>query len=139
MPVDIYSGESVPPRHTIPHYHGDQVRVIFVVSALIIIVAQSTGAELQLSTTGAVFLATALVITAGITNPTLNWIHWVNAIIATINTLLFGTTVVGNYRVGNGVLDVSFIFLEALALLSLIALYLTTRTIRGKLIKQQLR
>ncbi|KKW40286.1 MAG: hypothetical protein UY89_C0003G0030 [Parcubacteria group bacterium GW2011_GWA1_54_9] len=40
---------SVPPRREIPHYHGDETRVIFVVSAIVLIVAQSTGADLPLS------------------------------------------------------------------------------------------
>lgn len=128
-------GESIPPRRKIPHYHGDEVRVIFVISAFVLIVAQSTGADLPLSTIGAVLSATILVIAAGITNSLLHWIHWVNALLAIIGTLLFGSTVVGNYRAGENFFDPSFIFLETLALLSLIALYLTTRTIRGKLIK----
>ncbi|MFA6969379.1 MAG: hypothetical protein WC217_02145, partial [Candidatus Paceibacterota bacterium] len=72
-----------------------------------------------------------LVIAAGITNPDEGWIHWLNAIIAVWGTLLFGMTAVSRYRLGAHILDSSFIYVEALALLSLIALYLTTRTIRG--------
>ncbi|MBI4065587.1 hypothetical protein HY412_00125 [Candidatus Kaiserbacteria bacterium] len=139
MTFEGKGGESVPQRHRIPHYHGDQVRVIFVISALVIIVAQSTGADLPLSTVGAVASATMLVIAAGITNSALHWIHWINAFLAILGTLLFGSTVVGNYRAGSGFFDPSFIFLETLALLSLIALYLTTRTIRGKLIQSNSR
>lgn len=135
MTFEGSGGEGIPQRRVIPHYHGNQVRVIFVIGALVIIVAQSTGADLPLSTFGAVVSATTLVIAAGITNPALHWIHWLNALIAVTGTLLFGSTVVGNYRSGASFSDPSFIFLEALALLSLIALYLTTRTIRGKLIR----
>lgn len=121
----------VPPRHEIPHYHGDAVRGLFVVGALVLIVAQSTGAELPLSTTGAVMSAVILVIAAGITNPAQEWIHWLNAFLAIIGTLLFGTAAVAHYRAGLSFFDSSFVFIEALMLLSLIALYLTTRTIRG--------
>ena len=135
MTFEGSGGDSVPQRRIIPHYHGDQVRVIFVIGALVIIVAQSTGADLPLSTVGAVVSATMLVIAAGITNPLLHWIHWLNEFLAITGTLLFGSTVVRNYRAGASFFDPSFIFLEALALLSLIALYLTTRTIRGKLIR----
>ncbi|MDE2021975.1 MAG: hypothetical protein KGI71_03670, partial [Patescibacteria group bacterium] len=53
------------------------------------------------------------------------------AILAITGTLLFGTTAVEHYRAGMSLLDPSFIYVEALALLSLFALYLTTRTIRG--------
>jgi len=124
-------GTSVPPHHEIPHYHGNNTRVLFVVGAIVLTVAQSTGANLPLSTAGAVISAVVLVVTAGITNPAQGWIHWLNAFIAVWGTLLFGMTAVEHYRAGASVFDVSFLYIEALALLSLIALYLTTRTIRG--------
>ena len=131
-------GESIPRPRDIPHYHGDSVRALFVVGALVLIVAQSTGAELPLSSTGAVFSAVILVVTAGITNPKVGWIHWVNALIAVWGTILFGTSAVEHYRAGSGFFDTSFIYIEALAIVSLIALYFTTRTIRGILQRQKL-
>lgn len=123
--------EYVPIRRDIPHYHGDEVRIIFVVSAVVLIFAQSTGGDLPLSTTGAVVSAVLLVIAAGITNPAQNGIHWVNAAIAILGTLVFGINAIHNFRAGVNVFDLSFIYAEALALLSLLALYYTTRTIRG--------
>lgn len=131
MTYEGNGGENVPPRREIPHYHGDSVRVIFFVSAILIIVAQSTGTNLPLSTFGAVATAVLLVVAAGITNPAQFWIHWLNAIFALVGTLLFGTTAVGQYRAGVSAFDPSFLNVEALALLSLVALYFTTRTIRG--------
>lgn len=124
-------GTRVPPHREIPHYHGDNVRVIFVVSAVVLIVAQSTGAELPLSTTAAVIGAILLVILAGITNPAQGWIHWANEFIAMFGVLLFGTSAIDHYRAGLSVFDSSFAYIETLALLSLIALYFTTRTVRG--------
>lgn len=124
-------GTSVPPLREIPHYHGDSTRILFVVSAIVLIVAQSTGADLPLSTTGAVISAVLLVVVAGITNPEQGWIHWANAFIAVCGTFIFGMAAVGQYRLGTSLFDVSFLYTETLALLSLIALYLTTRTVRG--------
>lgn len=124
-------GISVPPHHVIPHYHGDAVRVLFVASAVVLIVAKSIGAELPLSTFGTVAAAVVLVVAAGITNPAQFGIHWFNAFLAIAGTLLFGTAAIGNYRAGISISDPSFIFVEALSLLSLIALYYTTATIRG--------
>lgn len=129
------AGSSVPPRHEIPHYHGDGVRIIFVVIAVVLIVAQSTKAELPFSTLGAVVSAMILVIAAGITTPAVSWIHWVNALLSILGTLIFGTSSVEHYRAGVSFFDPSFTYLETLSLLSLIALYLTTRTIRGKLLR----
>lgn len=124
------SGESHSLRD-IPHYHGDGVRILFVVGAMILIVAQSTGASLPLSSFGTVLAAVFLVIAAGITNPMQYEIHWVNALLSIAGTVLFGTTAVESYRTGINVFDSSFLYVEALALISLLALYFTTRTIRG--------
>jgi hypothetical protein len=138
MPIDPEGGEIVPQHRSQPHYHGDEVRDLFLVSALIIIFAKSTGAELPLSTTGAVASAALLVIAAGISNPKQVWIHWFNALLAVIGTLLFGRAAVAHYSVpGANLVEPSFIYVEALALLSLIALFFTTRTIRGILLHQR--
>lgn len=128
-------GEGVPPHREIPHYHGDGVRALFVASAVLLIVAKSTGAELPLSTFGTVVAAVVLVVAAGITNPAQRGIHWLNATLAVIGTILFGRAAVNHYSTGTSFFDTSFLFIEALALLSLVALYFTTRTIRG--IKQR--
>lgn len=139
MSEDGNGGESIPRLRELSHYHGDSVRALFVMSALILVVAQSMGAELPLSTGGAVLAGVLLVITAGITNPDAKWIHWVNAFLAVWGTLLFGNSAVAHYRAGFGMLDSSFVYIEALAILFLVALYLTTRTIRGLLQKPKLR
>lgn len=137
--MDGSEGELFAPHRDIPHYHGDAVRGLFVFSAIVLIVAQSTGSNLPLSTVGAVLAAIILVVAAGITSPRQHWIHWVNALIAVWGTLLFGTAAVNHYREGFGLLDPSFVYTEALALLSLSALYFTTRTIRGFLLRPKLR
>lgn len=128
-------GMSVPRKRDIPHYHGDEVRALFLVGAVVTIFAQSTGADLPLSTGAAVVGAAALVIAAGITNPNQVWIHWVNGALALFGTLLFGRTAVNHYREGLSALDSSFIYVEALAFISLVALYFTTRTLRGILLR----
>lgn len=132
---DTGIGTNVPPRREIPHYHGGGVRALFVASAVLIIVAKSTGAEFPLSTFGTVVAAVVLVVAAGITNPAQRGIHWFNAALAITGTLLFGRAAVNHYSTRTNFFDTSFLFIEALALLSLVALYFTTRTIRG--IKQR--
>ncbi len=129
--VDSGGGQHVPHRHEIPHYHGDNMRMIFVVAAILLIIAQSTGADLPLSARGTIVAAIMLVVAAGITNPAQGWIHWFNALLAIAGTLRFGMAAIERYQSGVSFSDHSFLFIEALALLSLIALYFTTRTIRG--------
>lgn len=123
--------EGIPRRRRIPHYHGDAVRGLFVISAVVLIIARSTGADLPLSTFATVTAAVMLVIAAGITSPSQFWIHWLNAGLAMVGTILFGMAAVDHYRLGVSVFDPSFTYIEALALLSLLSLYFTTRTIRG--------
>src|SRR6185369_5613234 len=101
-------GETITPRHITQHYHGDNVRALFFVGALVLIVAQSTGADLPLSTLGSVVGAVILVIAAGITNPAQKGIHWFNAVISIIGVLLFGTSAVTHYRAGVSLFDPSF-------------------------------
>jgi len=124
-------GTGVPQRREVKHYHGDTTRALFVAAAILLIVAKSTGADLPLTTTGTVMSAILLVIAAGIINPAEGWIHWFNAIIAVCGTLLFGITAIHKYSDHVSFTDSSFIYVEALTLLSLVALYLTTKTIRG--------
>lgn len=100
-------------------------------AAVVLVIAQSTGSDIPLSTLGAVFGAILLVVVAGITNPAQGWIHWLNEGISIYGTLLFGTTAVDHYRTGTNIFDPSFLYIETLTLLSLVALYFTTRTIRG--------
>lgn len=133
-----HDGEVVPRRRSIPHYHGDSVRIIFVVSAIMLVIAQSTGTDLPLSNVGAVIIAMMLVIAAGITNHALYLIHWINAIFAVMGTLLFGTRALDYYRAGLSISNSSFVYIEALSLLSLLALYFTIRTIRGLYLRPHL-
>lgn len=130
MPADE-EGIRIPSRHELPHYHGDAVRALFVIGAVVLVVAASTGADLPMSTTGSVIAAVLLVIAAGITNPGQFWIHWINAGLAMLGSIMFGTSAINHYRIGVSMFDPSFTYVEALAILSLIALYFTTRTIRG--------
>ena len=133
MTYEGNEGTSVPPRHHILHYYGDAVRVIFVIGAVVLIIAQSTGAVLPLTTGGTIIAAILLVIAAGITNPAQYWIHWMNAAIAVMGTLIFGTSAINHYRARLNIFDPSFVYIETIALLSLFALYFTTKTIRGLL------
>ncbi|HUY62852.1 MAG TPA: hypothetical protein VMV50_03670 [Candidatus Paceibacterota bacterium] len=139
MAYDEGDGGSIPQVREVPHYHGDAVRALFVLGALVLIVAQSTGADLPLSTTGSVVAAVILVIAAGITNPAQTWIHWFNALLAAIGSLVFGESAFVHYRQGVSVFDPSFAYIEAIAVISLIALYYTVRTIRGTLQRPSLR
>lgn len=134
--MDYDTTPHIPPLREIPHYHGDAVRALLVVAAVLLLVGAGMGTALPLPAIGLVAIAIVLVLAAGITNPAQAWIHWVDAILAGTGALFFGSAALGNYRSGAGLTDpTSFTFTLALALISLIALYLATRTIRGMMLR----
>lgn len=129
--------DAVPPLHAVPHYHGDTVRVLLVVAALLIIVSVFMLETSLLPSVVAVAVAIVLVVAAGITNPAQLWIHWVNAGLAGLGALFFGSSALGSRRTGGVLIDpTAFVFTLTLALVSLVALYLTTRTIRGMVLRE---
>lgn len=125
-------------RHPIPHYHGDEARALFLIGALLLVIAASLGVALPLSPAGAVVAAIILAVAAGITSPAQVWIHFVNTALAALGALLFGIAAVHNFQSGIPFTDFSFAFIEVLALISLLALYSTTRTVRGLLLHPHL-
>ena len=129
-------GEVMTPVRKTRHYYGDTVRVLFVLGAIVLFVAESTGAVLPLSLSGVVVAAVILVVAAGITNPQQYWVHFVNELIAILGTVIFAEQAVGYWRVSIAVLNISYLFTEVMALLSIIALYFTTKTLRGVLLRQ---
>ena len=120
------------------HYYGGHVRALFVTSALVLIVSATSGAQLPLSEMGTVFTAILLMLAAGITNPEQYWIHWINEGFSLVGTVLFATTAIDYYRMGLSFVDRSFLATEALAILSLVALYYTTKTVRGLSLRHKL-
>jgi len=133
MVLDTDIPRSIPPLREVPHYHGDALRTLFVTEATLLIVAAATGAQLALSPTTSVGAAIALVVAAGITNPAQHWIHYANGLLAALGAIIFGVQAVGSYPMDMD--SSSFVFALALALISLVALYLATRTIRGLLLR----
>lgn len=122
---------------SIPHYHGDAVRILFVLAAALMFLAEMLNANLPFSTAATVFIIIVLVISAGITNPAQMWIHWVNMFFSLIGLMLFGGTALTRFRT-DAPLNESLI-VGILAVVFLGALYLSTRTIRGLLVHKEVR
>lgn len=131
-------GAPVTGHTSVPHYHGQTVRMLLITSALVLLIAATTGADMPLSGLGSVMGAIILMVVAGITNPAQEWIHWVNEVLVVLLTIIFGTSAIGYYHRGGRVFDQSFFFTEILALLFLITLYFTTKTVRGMYLKKTL-
>lgn len=112
------------------HYHGDTVRGLFLMAAVLIFATRFIGTALPFTFGAQMLLILTLVITAGITNPAQKAIHYVNMLVSIAGTLTFGGLAFSRIETtealfsGEGLIVViAFIFLAAL--------YFSTRTVRG--------
>ncbi|MDO8623795.1 MAG: hypothetical protein Q7R54_00335 [bacterium] len=140
MPIEDGELPAGPLSHRpVAHYHGDTVRTLFVVAAVVMLMAETTGASLPLTTFQIVSLAVLLVVAAGITNPAQEWIHFVNALLAIFGAIIFGLYAIEQYRTTLNVLAPTFLYAEILALLFLVTVYYATKTARGILLRPHFR
>ncbi len=115
------------------HYYGDTVRILFVIGAVLILASEFMSAPF-LSPVAALILSIALVIAAGLTNPVQVWIQWVNLLLSGISVALFGIVAFVRYKESSDITMESLVLL-LLVVLFVIALYLSTKNIRGILMR----
>lgn len=140
MPIETGELPAGPLHHRpVAHYHGDTVRTLFVVAAVVMLLAETTGALLPFSTLGTVSLAVILVVAAGITNPTQEWIHFINAALAIYGAISFGLYAIEQYRMTHEILSPTYLYAEVLALIFLTAVYYATKSVRGTLLRPRLK
>lgn len=125
-------GEPVHQAEEIAHYHGDFVRFLFIVAAMLMLVMQFTGNSPFASSAALIMFVAILAIAAGITSPVQRLIHWVNLLLSLIGLVVFGSLAtqrlhsIGDFFTHDGITGI-------IALLFLTALYLSTRTVRGNM------
>jgi len=121
---------NAPIHHPPKHYYGDIVRILFVVAAVILFAMQFTGIRLPFSAFGSIMMILFLVIAAGLTNPVQIWIHWINIFISGFCLLLFGGLALSRFQT-QAALFPDGVLIGFLAIMFLIALYCSTKTLRG--------
>ncbi len=130
----IESGYGVFGSQRIPHYWGDVVRVLFVTSAALSIIAiPLLGDLLPFGSFFEIILAVALVILAALTNPHSRSIMTANAILAGIGVVVYEQAAVSLYSTDSFPL---FIAREAVALMLLFALYYSAKTLRSMMLRK---
>ena len=125
---------SPPPLNPGPtHYYGDVVRILFVISAVLILLAQIMGTAF-LTTQAALISAVILILSAGLTNPVQVWIHFVNVILSAGGFLISAGVVLDRFRTSpNFFSDGCIVML--LSIVFVCALYSATKTLRGSLMR----
>lgn len=115
-----------------PHYHGDFVRILFVSAATGILLTEALT-DLPFSLGITMLMIVVLVIAAGITSPAQRWIQWTNLVISLVGLVVFGDVALVNIHQGLPVIE--RVLPSIVTVLFLIALYMSTRTVRGMMVR----
>ncbi|MCW9054721.1 MAG: hypothetical protein OQJ98_01950 [Candidatus Pacebacteria bacterium] len=125
----IQSGEE-----QVPHYHGDVVRILFLVGGVIILATLPFYKNLL--PVGTSFLTVFVVLLAlggAIVNPFQRWTVFVDLVISAVAVVLFEYAAVIRYGYDEGLLS---LIRQLLAIVFLFALYYSGRTLRAMVMHQ---
>lgn len=126
-----YYPYALPYRNTssVPHYYGDYIRSIFIiVGAFMLILAPFVSERAPQLLPIQVVSAVVLVLLAGLTSPTKEWVLILDAIAAGLGVIFFEFLALAAY---NASAWFSFIALEGVAIAFLVALYFSIKTVRA--------
>lgn len=115
------------------HYYGDTVRMLFVVAAVLILIAQVMGGAF-LTVAAALVSVVILAVAAGLTNPVQTWVHWMNSAISAVGLFMSGGVFLTHFQTQSAA-TVPAIIALLLTLIFVFALYTSTRTLRGVLMR----
>lgn len=130
-PLDYEKNFGLP---SVAHYHGDTVRILFLVGGVIILATLPFYKNLL--PIGAGFLTVFVVLLAlgaAIVNPFQRWIVFVNLIIAIVAVILFEYVAAIGYGTDPAALS---IIRQILAIVFLFALYYSGKTLRAMFLHQ---
>ena len=123
-------------NETTLHYYGDNVRKLFILGAIIIMLSLPFFSDLL---PVPVFVSIASILTlgfaAGLTNPTQMWVVIVNTIISASALVIFEYYAVANY-LSDSIRYVLSLINQILAIVFLIALYYSVKTLRGMFLRR---
>jgi hypothetical protein len=117
------------------HYYGDLVRKLFLSGAVIMIISLPfMNPFLQVPLYISILAAITLGIIAGLTNPKQMWAIVLNFCVALVASVIFEYQAVAGYA-NFSITHRTFWINQILAVNFLVALYFSTKTIRGMLVK----
>lgn len=117
------------------HYYGDLVRKFFLAGAIFMIVALPfMNSYIEVPLYISILAAITIGVIAGITNPAQKWAGILNFCIALAASFVFEYQAVIGYT-NYSYLHRTFWANQLLAIIFLIALYYSTKTVRGMMVK----
>lgn len=121
-----------PRKRGIPHYYGDIVRKYLLFTGAMLLVAILVDKELlSFYLFVGIFGVLVLTILAGLMSPKITSAIFTNAIISALMFLMFEYFAIDAYLRSQTFLDSIFILRQAIAVAFLVALYFSTKTLRG--------
>ncbi len=128
-------------EQNIQHYYGDTVRVIFMVIGIVMAVCLPFFKSLIQMPVGICIIAIlALAVFSGFLNPKQHWVIVADTVIAILAFLAFEYYAVVTYSTISSAVSLNvyfFWFNQIAAILSLVAVYLSFKTLRGKMLSDK--
>lgn len=124
--------ESRYPANPPKHYYGDIVRKLFLVAGVLILVAiPFDAALLNFYFTIGIVGVLLLTLFAGFTSPRSKWIIIGSVVVSALGFLTFEYFAVGHYLNTHSITDIVFLIRQAIALTFILAVYFSSKTVRG--------
>ncbi len=121
-----------PQKRGIPHYYGDIVRKYLLFAGAMLLVAVLIDKELlSFYLFIGIFGVLVFTVLAALMSPKVTSAIFTNAIISALMFLIFEYFAIGAYLKSQTFLDSIFILRQAIAVAFLVALYFSTKTLRG--------
>lgn len=118
------------------HYYGDTVRSLFLLAAIIIFLivpfGGSSDPELAI-----ILVASSVILTlfAGLTSPKTHVVALIDSFISGVGCFIFESLAVSAYKASSTLTDTAVFVLQTLAIIFLLALYFSVKTVRGMNVK----
>lgn len=123
------------------HYYGDQVRILFVIAGLIMIVTYPFFSPIiGIPTPVAIIGFAVLAIFGGFMNPKQRWVIVISSIFSVLAFIVFEYSAVNAYMKLSPTKNINVAFFwvnQALALIFFYAAYLSTKTLRGMIVAEK--
>lgn len=125
---------AAPERGPLPHYYGDTVRILFVITTAVWFLALPFYPDiLPFSPVTQVVAGLVILILAALTNPMKRWTLVYDALVAGIGIVVFEMAAVQQFGVSSWV---AFAVRELIVLLLIVAFYLSLKTVRAMYLRQ---
>lgn len=114
------------------HYYGDTVRSLFLIAAIIIFLMVPFGGSSE-PKLAILLIASSIILTlfAGLTNPKTKAVAVIDSVISALGCFIFESLAISAYRASSLMTDTAFFVLQVLAIIFLLALYFSIKTVRG--------